>query len=77
MFCVTVDGTGAVVAAVPTETSACENLILISVDEFAGAYSQITPQEVLTSFSWGFGVVVLFWSFGYAVGVATGMIRKA
>jgi hypothetical protein len=36
----------------------------------------ITPEQVLSVFSWGFGVVLFFWSLGYAVGVAKQMINK-
>lgn len=36
----------------------------------------ITPEQVLTVFGWGFGVVLLFWSLGYAIGVAKMAISK-
>lgn len=37
---------------------------------------ELTPEQVLQVFTWGFGVVLFFWSLGYAVGVAKQMINK-
>lgn len=37
---------------------------------------EITPEQVFTVFSWGFGVVLLFWFFGYGIGVAKKVISK-
>jgi len=36
----------------------------------------IDPEQVAIAFSWGFGVVALFWFFGYGVSVAQQSIRN-
>lgn len=36
----------------------------------------VNAADIALAFGWGFGVVVLMWSFGYAVGVAVDLIRK-
>lgn len=36
----------------------------------------IDPEQVAIAFSWGFGIVTLFWFFGYAVSVAQQSIRN-
>lgn len=37
----------------------------------------ITPAAVLYVWSWGVGAVLLMWSIGYGVGIASGLIRRA
>lgn len=37
----------------------------------------VNAADILLAFTWGFGVVVLMWSFGFVVGVAVDVIRKA
>lgn len=37
----------------------------------------IDNAAILEAFGWGFAAVILFWSMGYAVGVATGVVRRA
>lgn len=76
MICATIDQFGYIKEVEPMANGICPNYVLISVNEFAGAYSQITSQEILTDFSWGFGVVLTFWSFGYVIGVAKKVISK-
>jgi hypothetical protein len=36
----------------------------------------IDAVSILEVFSWGFGVVLLFWSIGFSLGVALDLIRK-
>lgn len=36
----------------------------------------LNSQDVLESFGWGFGVVILMWSFGFAIGAAIEAIKK-
>lgn len=36
----------------------------------------ITPDQILQVLTWGFGVVLLGWMLGYALGVGVGMINK-
>lgn len=53
---------------------------LMTVEEATGqdlAALGITSDAVLQAFGWGFAAVLLFWSLGYAVGVAKAAIRKA
>lgn len=76
MLCVAVDGEGFVRAVDPLGDGTCAAFVLVSPSEFAGAYSQITSAEVLTSFSWGFGAVCFFWSLGAAIGAAKRVISK-
>ena len=37
----------------------------------------IDPATILECFSWGFGVVIFFWSMGFGLGVALDVIRRA
>jgi hypothetical protein len=37
----------------------------------------VTPENIAYAFSWGFGSVIFFWSLGFVIGVATGVIKKA
>lgn len=36
----------------------------------------ITSDQILQVLTWGFGVVLLGWMLGYALGVGVGMIKK-
>lgn len=76
MICGAVDATGAVVVVDPVEDGTCASIVLVSPSEFAGSFSQITSAEVLTSFSWGFGAVLFFWSLGAAIGASKRVISK-
>lgn len=67
----------------PNASGACPSLVLLSNADYAnislatvGASEPITPEQVTLVFSWGFGVVLFFWSLGYAVGVAKSVINK-
>lgn len=35
-----------------------------------------TPADIAYVFSWGFGAVIFMWSFGFAVGVVTRLLRS-
>jgi len=56
----------------------CSNYVLLQQSDYSlmvQSYN-ITPEQVLSVFSWGFGVVLLFWSLGYAIGAAKMAISK-
>jgi hypothetical protein len=36
----------------------------------------VNSGDILQAYGWGFGVVVLMWSFGYAIGVACDVVKK-
>lgn len=76
MICITVDSNGFITQAQPNEFGGCDNLVAISVTEFAGSFSQITAEQILVDFSWGFGAVVFFWSLGATIGAAKTAIQK-
>jgi len=76
MLCTTVEN-GFIKEVSPLIDGTCANHVVLSVNEFANITSQITSQEILTDFTWGFGTVIFFWSLGYAVGVSKAVIRKA
>ena len=75
MICVTINA-NKVLEASFNDMGGCDNLIILSYSEFAQFSEQITTAQVLTDFSWGFGVVLFFWSLGFAVDVAQKLIRK-
>lgn len=67
----------------PLTTGGCPSLVVLSNADYSainlattGATEPITPAQVQTVFSWGFGVVLLFWSLGYAIGAAKMAISK-
>lgn len=76
MICAQVKQNGSITSQAPLTNGTCENLVLVNQNEFEFSYAQITASEILTDFSWGFSVVILFWSFGYAVGVGKDMLKK-
>lgn len=70
----------------PTNTApdSCAEFILLSKTDWdvynaviTTAPAQPTAADVLYVTSWGFGVVIFFWSLGFALGIALDMIRKA
>lgn len=72
------NGTLQSVAKLSDGTCPVNSLVLMNQTDYSmmvQAY-QITPQQVSSVFTWGFGVVMLFWSLGYAVGVAKNFISK-
>lgn len=67
----------------PDTSGACPSLVLLGQSDYSSIQMSvvstsepITPDQVLHVFSWGFGVVLLFWSLGYAIGVAKMAISK-
>lgn len=36
----------------------------------------VTSEQILYAFGWGFGAVVLMWSFGFVIGAAILAIKK-
>jgi hypothetical protein len=37
----------------------------------------VTALAITQTFGWGFAAIILFWSFGFGIGVALQAIRKA
>lgn len=76
--CVTVNTDGTLVADPASTPNQCQAYVMLdSLDYQTMAQSvDITPAEVLYVFSWGFGVVLFFWSLGFAVGVAKSLIKQ-
>lgn len=80
MQCITINPIGSVqpINANPDGSCPQDAFIILNNADYSlmvQAY-QVTPEQVLQVFTWGFGVVLFFWSLGYAVGVAKQMINK-
>ena len=67
----------------PNAQGACPSLVVLSQTDYAnitlatvGTAEPVTTEQVTAVFTWGFAVVMLFWSFGYVVGVAKQAISK-
>ena len=78
MQCINITTLGVVQKVNPNADGTCPSYVLLNQADYnlmVQAYS-LSPDEVLHVFSWGFGVVLLFWSLGYAIGVAKGLISK-
>lgn len=75
MLCVEPDSLDYVKQVAAASDGSCANWVLLSKNEFALIDSvQITAADILTDLTWGAGVVLLFWSLGYAVGIAKKVI---
>lgn len=59
-------------AAVGVSLAEYQEYVLLKTGDIGG----ITSADVLYSFTWGFGAVMLFWFFGWTVGVVLESIRK-
>lgn len=46
-------------------------------DALAPADLGIDPAGIATVYAWGFGAVFSLWLVGYAIGIATGLIKRA
>lgn len=78
MQCITLINNGTLQTVATSSDGSCPSYVLLHQSDYAlmvQSYT-ITPEEVLTVFSWGFGVVLLFWSLGYAIGAAKMAISK-
>lgn len=80
MQCITINAFGSVQRVNANADGSCPTdafIILNNADYslMVQAY-EVTPEQVLQVFTWGFGVVLFFWSLGYAVGMAKKMINK-
>jgi hypothetical protein len=80
MQCITINVFGSVQLVNANSDGTCPTnaYILLNNADYAmmvQAY-EITPEQVFQVFSWGFGVVLLFWFFGYGIGVAKKVISK-
>lgn len=76
------------ICAYPTESglsfssetpSSCGGYLLIDSSEYQNLLHlyNIEASEILYVFSWGFGVILFFWSLGAAIGVAKRVIKMA
>lgn len=79
----TVGGNTTLIMDTPDSSGACPSLVLLGQSDYSSiqmsvvsSSEPITPDQVLFVFSWGFGVVLLFWSLGYAIGAAKLVISK-
>lgn len=74
--CVAVDKKG-VFSLDSTPPASCTGYVMLSASEYSmlGQPYAITSGDVAYVFSWGFGVVLFFWSLGYAVGAAVRVIK--
>lgn len=50
--------------------------VQVVLDEIDFSALGISSAQIGTAFGFGFGAVVLFWFFGYCIGVAVDLIRK-
>ena len=78
MQCFNLKNDGTLEAVVANPDGSCSSYVLLNNADYAlmvQSYT-ITPEQVVSVFSWGFGVVLFFWSLGYAVGVAKSVINK-
>lgn len=72
-----------VVLPSPPDFTACQ-FVALTPQEFQLATGQapafdslgITPAEILAVFGWAFAAVILFWFFGFVIGVASDVIKK-
>lgn len=76
--CVTVNADGTLSASTLSPVD-CTSYVLLDASDFRTMVKtyDIPPEDVLYVFSWGFGVVLFFWSLGYAVGIAKSVIKMA
>lgn len=78
MQCITLQPDGTLQTELTQPDGTCTAYVLLNQSDYSlmvQSYT-ITPEQVLSVFSWGFGVVLLFWSLGYAIGVAKMAISK-
>ena len=80
MQCYRIKNNGTLQSVAKNTDGSCPSnaFVLMQQNDYAlmvQAY-EVTPEQVLSVFTWGFGVVMLFWSLGYAVGVAKQAISK-
>lgn len=80
MQCITINALGSVqpINANPDGSCPQDAFIVLNNADYSlmvQAY-QVTPEQVFQVFTWGFGVVLLFWFFGYGIGVAKKVISK-
>lgn len=78
MQCITLRTNGTLQAVNTNTDGTCPTYVLLHQSDYSlmvQAYT-VTPEQVLSVFSWGFGVVLLFWSLGYAIGAAKMAISK-
>ncbi len=59
------------VVAVAGETC---SFVLVNADDFLASAS-LQPEDIASSFSWGFGVVITLWFLAYCVKAATKTIK--
>lgn len=82
-LCVHSDMSGNLVFSNPQPSDVTQCMALVpSGAEWGAQVSQglelvgVNAPDILYVFSWAFGVVILFWSLGWAVGVGVSMLKK-
>lgn len=86
MQCVILANGGKINTQTANTDGTCPSFVLLDANDYQAITNNIglnqvvndvvTPEQVLSVFAWGFGVVLFFWSLGYAVGVAKQAISK-
>ena len=80
-ICTELDNAGRIVQdTVNTDPLNCPGYVLPNGQEYLAYWIaspiEITPEQILYVFSWGFGAVLSFWVIGYIVGLAIKLISK-
>jgi hypothetical protein len=78
MQCISLRPDGTLQTEETNTDGTCSAYVLLNQSDYSlmvQSYT-ITPEQVANVFSWGFGVVLLFWSLGYVIGVAKTAISK-
>lgn len=57
-------------------TSNAEYNAIMQTSTFDFELYGINPETILSVLGFGFAFIILMWSFGYTIGVATGVIKK-
>lgn len=78
MQCINLLSDGTLQAEMTQTDGTCSAYVLLNQSDYSLMVQSymITPEEVLSVFSWGFGVVLFFWSLGFAIGAAKTAISK-
>jgi hypothetical protein len=76
--CALINAGQVTLTADPLET--CAGYILIQPTDWTGSMLELIgvhSADIAQSFMWGFGMVITFWSLGFALSMALKLIRKA
>lgn len=76
MICIAADSNGHLITENSLLNGKCQNLVAVNQTEFELSYAQITSAEIVTDITFGFGIIITFWFFGYVIGVAKNVIKQ-